>query len=232
MAKKNEIENQILIKEPDMRNVKIKIKGITPLIVHAWSEKAKKEMLSDHMKEKKKEKIAKNPDAEFATSLYWIDGIPDIPYEEWTEELFVMYAKNARFGFPVTGIKQCANSAAYRLGMVSNQAALRAAYFINGIGSYQLGVIDSPKLPEKSEDMVRIGMGKADIRYRGKFNDWSMILNISYNNDGNLPLEQIINLINLGGQTNGIGEWRPERDGIYGRFIVDRDFNPIVDVKG
>ena len=33
-------------------------------------------------------------------------------------------------------------------------------------------------------------------------------------------LEQIVNLINLGGFTCGIGEWRPEKDGSFGTYQV------------
>ena len=35
--------------------------------------------------------------------------------------------------------------------------------------------------PEIREDMVRVGMGAADLRYRGEFKEWSVILPIRFN---------------------------------------------------
>ena len=35
-----------------------------------------------------------------------------------------------------------------------------------------------------------------------------------------MTIENIINAINLGGQLNGIGEWRIEKGGQYGSFHV------------
>ena len=49
----------------------IRIVGDTPLIVHAWSEKAKRQMLeTQHNKTKNKAKEARRPFAEFVDSLY------------------------------------------------------------------------------------------------------------------------------------------------------------------
>lgn len=223
MAKKTvDVTNVIEIVPPKMESVKIHITGTSPLIVHKWSEKAKKEILDKQQKKASKTKEAKNPVADFATALYWADGEPNVAYQDWTEEVFEKYARNAKFGFPVTAIKQCANTAVYRAEMVKNMMGLRAAYFIDGYGADQLAIIESNELPRLREDMVKVGMGVADIRHRPEFVNWGMTLNVRYNKNGAFSLEQIVNAINLGGQTNGIGEWRGERDGVFGMFIVDR----------
>jgi hypothetical protein len=69
------------------------------------------------------------------------------------------------------------------------------------------------------EDMVRVGMGTADIRYRPEFTEWSVKLPIKYNADA-ISLDQLVNLFTLAGFGVGVGEWRPERDGQYGMFHV------------
>lgn len=74
--------------------------------------------------------------------------------------------------------------------------------------------------PIMREDMVKVGMGTADIRYRGEFRNWSTDMKITYNKNGQYSLEQIINIINAGGFCCGVGEWRPERDGQNGTFHV------------
>ena len=75
--------------------------------------------------------------------------------------------------------------------------------------------------PRMREDMVQVGgMSKvADIRYRGEFPEWRATLNIRYN-AGAISPEQILNMLNIGGFSNGIGEWRPSRDGSFGTFHV------------
>ena len=197
------------IKPLEIQRVKLQIVGDSPLIVHAWSDKAKKMMLDAQMgvtKTKAKEK--RNPYEEFINSLYWIEGKPD----EATPEAFAEAVGNgAKWGFPVGAIKMAANSAAYRMKWVKNQMELRGAYFLKS----EYGDMAEIKgcVPEVREDMVRIGQGSADLRYRGQFASWYMDFILEYNASGAMTLEQIVNCINAGGFACGIGEWRPEKDG-------------------
>jgi len=200
-----------------IKKVKIRISGDSPLIVHAWSEKAKKMMLDAQMglaKGKKKE--YKNPMADFIDSLYWLTEKPT----EMTKEAYDEAISNgARFGFPVTGLKQAAISAAYRMGWVKNQMALRGAFFIDDDVDGMVEI--KGDAPIMREDMVRVGMGTADIRYRGEIRNWYADIVVSYNEHGPFSLENIINIINAGGFVCGIGEYRPERDGQFGMFHVE-----------
>lgn len=219
MAKKT--EGIIEIKPLKIEHRQVTIVGDTPLIVHAWSEKAKKEMLEKQQKKTKTSaKDVRDPFAEFMNALYWITPKP----EEDTEEAFANAVMNgAKFGFPVTAVKQAAQSTLYRLGVIQNQMVMRGAFFIKGIGDNQLGEIITPYPPECREDMVKIGgiSKTSDLRYRPCFNEWKMILDIEYNASSDITFEQIVNGINTAGFMNGIGEWRPEKDGPYGRFHVE-----------
>lgn len=219
MAKKT--ESIIEIKPLKIEHRQVTIVGDTPLIVHAWSEKAKKEMLEKQQKKTKtSSKDIRDPFAEFMNALYWITPKP----EEDTEEAFANAVMNgAKFGFPVTAVKQAAQSTLYRLGVIQNQMVMRGAFFIKGIGDNQLGEIITPYPPECREDMVKIGgiSKTSDLRYRPCFNEWKMILDIEYNASSDITFEQIVNGINTAGFMNGIGEWRPEKDGPYGRFHVE-----------
>lgn len=210
-------ENTIEIKALEIKSVPVRIVGDSPLIVHAWSEKAKRMMLEAQQKKTKtKAKDIRDPFAEFMNSLYWLTDKP----EEDTEEAFVEAISNgAKFGFPVGAIKMAGNSAAYRLGWVKNQMELRGSYFLNT----EWGDMAEIKgcVPECREDMVRIGMGSADLRYRGIFNSWYMDFDLQYNASGNLTLEQILNVLNAGGMVTGIGEWRPEKDGRFGMYHIE-----------
>lgn len=216
MAKKNEAAI-IEIKPINIVTTTVRIAGDTPLIMHRWSEKAKRMILEKQMKKTKSSaKEAKNPVEDFIESIYWMEGKPS----EYTEEAFDEACRNgARFGFPVTAIKQATISSAYRNGITKDMASLRGAFFIAGEGSELLAEVKG-SAPTMREDMVRVGMGVADIRFRGEFANWYMDLQVSYNANGAYTLDQIINLINVGGFSCGIGEWRPEKDGNYGMYHV------------
>lgn len=214
------------IKPIEIKKFKIKLVGDTPLIMHAWSEKAKREMLDAQQGKKKgKKKEFKNPVFDFINSMYWLTEKPDVTSdmsEEECEKRFTEAINNgASFGFPVTAIKQAAISAAYRMGWVKNKMELRGAFFLD---SDENGMIEiKSDVPEMREDMVRIGMCTADIRYRGEFKNWSAELTVSYNTNGQHSVDAIVNIINAGGYICGIGEWRPEKDGRNGMFHVAID---------
>lgn len=209
-------ETVVEIRPLDIKRVKIKIVGDTPLIVHAWSEKAKRMMLEAQTKATKtKGKSIRDPYDDFIQSMYWLEGKP----EESTVEAFEDAVKNgAKWGFPVGAIKMAGNSAAYRNGWVKNQMSLRGSYFLKT----EYGEMAEIKgaTPIMREDMVRIGMGSADLRYRAEFRDWSMEMILEYNASGDMTLEQIVNIINAGGYSVGIGEWRPEKDGSFGTYHI------------
>lgn len=221
-TKKTEL---VEIKPIKMNVVEVTLIGDTPLIMHAWSEKAKRMMLEAQQgKAKGKKKEIKNPVDDFIQSMYWLSGKPDTDGmdEEQCKEAFENAIQNgAKFGFPVTAFKQAAISAAYRMGYTKDKMSLRGVFFIStDYGDMAEIVSDTPVI---REDMVKIGMGTADLRYRGEFRNWHTTFRIKYNVNGQYSLENILNVLNAGGMVCGVGEWRPERDGQFGMFHVKTD---------
>lgn len=232
-------EEVVEIRPVEMNTVKVKIVGDTPLIVHAWSFKALMELYKFDAGLKKK--LPRNPVAEVAAALYWMDAdrdpFPKLPfnlmsngkeeyrklldkYVSYTEEDFARDTAGARFGFPVTAIKQAAINAVYRNGMYKNKVSLQGAFFIEGEGENQLVEIKTPTPPVIRQDNVKVGMGSADLRYRPQFDTWCIDLIVRHNATGKLSLSDVINAISIGGCLNGIGEWRVEKDGQYGLYHV------------
>ena len=208
MAKTTANEDSVLgIEIPEIRveTFQLKLIGDSPLIMHAWSEKAKKMMLDKQMKKATSGKEAKDPFQDFCDSMYWLTEKPEKPTME--------DVLNARYGFPVTAFKAAAVDAGFQQGILAKKTTARGAFHIMGEFAEIEGV------PEMREDMVRIGMGTADIRYRGEFKNWSTVLTIRYNPMA-MSMAQIINLFNIGGFSNGVGEWRPSKDGAFGTFHV------------
>lgn len=196
---------EVSIPAIEIKMFTVKLVGDSPLIVHAWSEKAKKEMLDKQMKKASKGKAAKDPFKDYVDSLYWLTKKPENITQDEVE--------HAKFGFPAVAFKACAVSAAYRGGIVGNKVSTNSAFHIMG------DMIEIIGIPEIREDMVRIAM-TVDIRYRGEFKNWSANLNIRYNANV-ISMEQIINYLNLGGFGVGIGEWRAEKGGSFGMFHVE-----------
>lgn len=188
-----------------IQTIEIPIVGDSPLIVHKFSEKAKKQMLDKQMKKASAGKEPKDPWRDFVESMYWLDGMPDDPTEEDVIK--------GRFGFPAVGFKAAAVTACTSIGSITKVAA-RQAFHVEG----EFIVIEGVP-PSMREDIARVGMGTADLRYRGEFSPWRATLTVKFN--ANLmSAEQVVNLFETAGFAVGVGEWRPERDGPYGRFHV------------
>lgn len=225
----------VTIKPLKLRQIPVRIVGDKPgLIVHAWSEKAKRMMLEGQMGKnttKMKKKPERIPFDDFARALYWLTPMPTTevidkgtgePREIVTEELFDEAIKNgAKFGFPANSFKMAANSAAYRMGWVSNQMELRGAYFLNAEDGGDLVEIKGD-VPLCREDMVKLQGKSSDLRYRPFFVNWYCDMIIEYNEHSNLSISDILTCIEAGGYMVGVGEWRPEKDGRFGRFHVKR----------
>ena len=224
MTTKQKTQEIIVIKPVEIQTATIRIRGTAPLIMHKWSEKAKKMILDKQTKATKtKGHDLKVPVADFISSAYWITEEPTGNTDEECEMAFAEAVKNgARWGFPVTAIKQATIMSASRNDIDIKTTTLRGCFFIKGEGSDMLAEVKGC-IPHMREDMVRVGgiSKTADIRHRAQFDDWYMDLEISYNVNGPITLEQIVNLINLGGFTCGIGEWRPEKDGSFGTYVVE-----------
>lgn len=187
--------------------MEITVVGDSPLIVHKFSEKAKKAMLDKQMKKASPGKEAKDPWRDFVESMYWLDGMPTKPTEKDVEK--------GRFGFPAVAFKAAAVTACTSIGDMTKVAARQAFHVEHEF----VEIIGPP--PSMREDVCRVGMGTADLRYRGEFMPWSAKLTVKFN--ANLmSAEQIINLFETAGFAVGVGEWRPERDGQFGRFHVSR----------
>ncbi len=193
----------------DIRMSEITIVGDTPLIVHAWSAKAKREMLDKQMKRPKQAKIAKDPRKDFEDSLYKLS--------------------DGGYGFPSVAFKAAAATAALSVDGIKKAEVFRAFHVLGedidvegafpGTMMRQNLVRIHGSKPRMREDMVKIAMGTADLRYRPEFADWHAKVLVKYNANA-LSLEQIVNLFNVAGFGVGVGEWRSEKKGQNGLFHV------------
>jgi len=192
MAKKK--ETKLRIRHLDVKTISIKIRGTTGLICHTWSQKAKQMILDKQMKKKAAPKQAKDPQQDFEDSLY---RLPD-----------------GRFGFPAVAFKASMVRAAKACGI--HMVDARQMFHVMADAGDLVAITGEPTI---REDMVRVGMGTADIRYRGEFRDWEAILKIRFNAEV-VGEQMLLDFLTLAGFSVGVGEWRPERGGSSGTFEV------------
>lgn len=213
----------ITVPKMKIQVVHLKVVGKTPLIVHAWSSKAVKMMLSKQTGEASPGREKKDPLKDYKESYYRMPN-------------------GKGFGIPAPAFKGCAVSAAndVELKMTEVKRAVHVPFYTVKIEAPPLDKIYWTEWDYKYEtelkeehaagaqmrqDIVRLQSGVADIRFRACWPIWSCDLEVEFNATI-LSLEQVVNLFDQGGYGVGVCEWRPGapecRTGEYGRFSVAR----------
>jgi len=206
--------NRIEICEPMRRVIVVNIRGLTPLIVHRFSEKARKQMLESMQKNKnktgeKKQRDDKDPEAEFRASRYILQDGSD--------------------GFNAVGFKTAISEAAKGLVRINGKKIhatdIRKMLYVRPTGYTSTGdqcvhITGECVMRSDIVNLSKTGKHTPDLRYRGEFPEWSASLEIEYD-DNMVSLESLLGLIQRAGKYVGVGEWRPQRGGIYGCFTVE-----------
>lgn len=194
-------DEPMVIRSQQIDQIVVPIRGVTPLIVSRFDEKAREEMLAGMQTKTRKPKEPKDPDKDYERRRYRLD--------------------DSRDGFPAVGFKAAIVGAA-RLFEGVTMIALKTQLFVHGEGVDQLVAIDG--LRTMREDAVRLPKsGQPDLRYRPMYWPWRAVLRIDFM-PSQLSAESILALVDAGG-FGGIGEWRPSAPksltGTYGRFTLD-----------
>jgi hypothetical protein len=197
----NSQKKSVEVLDFNIREVVIPITGISPLIVHAWSVKAMREIAD------KQGKKAQNKKHDIR--------IPEDDYEQAKHK-----SPQGWEGFPAAGFKAAMIRGAKIIGLVMKDT--QTAFFIKA-DDEETQLVRINGTPRLRTDMVRVGMGSADIRYRPEYPEWSADLIIEFN-AGVISLDQIFQLVKAAGYSCGIGEMRPEKTKFnYGRFKLSQE---------
>lgn len=218
----------VTIEPLKLSRCEVTLVGETPLIMHRFSEKGGLEAMRNKQwqigDQTKKKRDAKDPIALFVAAAHTMPGSPQ-PKVKGTKEAFLKWTEEKEGPCPVTMTGKFAVPFAYLKGAMES-----AAPDVQGISKAQVRRairIVEEYVPLKCsqavmrEDLVRLNdMNRtADIRYRPMFIDWSLTFTVEFNS-GVVSLSTVVNLLNIAGFAAGIGEWRPERSGEFGRFHV------------
>lgn len=191
---KNAVEKEIVIPQPKLQRMAVRIIGVTSLLTNRFSEKSIEQIESKQKHEAKGPREARDPDADFQAACHVVS--PGV------------------YGFPSAGIKKALVAAGGRFAD-EKMTHLRGVLNI----TEPLIVIDGPE-PKMRTDPVRLRGAGFTVAYRPEFNPWAMTIPIVYNAAIISPA-QVLNLFQIAGFSIGIGSWRPESNGSFGQFALD-----------
>lgn len=194
------IDTKVFVPALKQEALSVNIEGISPLIFHKWSEKAKKQIRDKQQKVASTGREKRNPEQECKDSYYYND--------------------KGEIAFPASSLKKSIINAG-RFSDEFPMTIIRGALFVMGDSDGLIKVNYKEKDKNMREDMVRVGRGAADLRYRGELKKWNMEVQITYNS-AVISKEQVLTLLKTAGFSVGIGEWRPEKNGDYGRFELKK----------
>jgi hypothetical protein len=179
--------------------------GMTPVIPHRWSEKAKEMMATKQQSARgvRAKKEPKDPEKEAYDATYWM-------------------ADGSTPGMPATAFKGAtADGCRFFEGLTMTDA--RRMLYFQGEGIDQLVPIEGEM--ELWEAAARNQTGVADLRYRYRIFPWRAELHVRFPVSVISPAS-VLALIDAGGR-NGVGDWRPSsprsNTGTYGQYRVDDD---------
>lgn len=181
--------------------VEMRIAGVTPLITHKWSEDQLAAIRKKHDGVKTKNRAVRNREKEGEDAAY--------------------RTQDGRYAIPAVALKGALITAAHRdIGI--ERTLVKKALFLRLTDPYGYIALECDP-PEIREDVVRVGQGSTDLRYRPMFHRWSC--SVTWEVDGELLTEgDLCTLVNRAGFGVGIGDWRPEKGGEFGRFEIDEMF--------
>jgi hypothetical protein len=193
----------LVIQQPRRLVVALEVAGTASLIQNKFSQKAIEEMLRKHMGfSVQREKKKPREIIENAT-IRNVDG---------------------RVCVPPTAFKKAMLTAAGSLKTLK-KTQLRTQLFVLG---QSIPITYTDQVPRM--DIVRTsGMARTpDVRFRPEFVDWKARLRIEF--DDVLAVQTVVDLLYRAGSV-GLGEWRPEKDGVFGTFQVTRNITDREEIE-
>jgi hypothetical protein len=193
---------------------RIEIIGTSPLLVHRFSEKARRQMEEKQQQAATKAKEKRDPVADYFSSMYIISGDPRKDAEGLSSDKC-----KAVHGMPAGGVKAAMIRGGKSCGAVMTD--LRGAFFVQADGTCDGTSMIKLAFDrvERFDSPVTLQGSSKDMRYRAEYHGWSAVLEITFS-AASIGIAQLVNLLRVAGFGVGVCEWRPECSGERGRFTT------------
>jgi hypothetical protein len=176
--------------------LKVKIVGITPLLLNRLSDKEKQSMLDKQMGKGAEKNKIRDPKQEVEDKIHKLGN---------------------SVGIPIISLKKSMVEAAPYLDV--DKKLIRGSLFIIPEEN-NLVPIKYTKMVINEAITRDSGINRTPrTTFRPEFRDWSTEFIVKYNARQITP-DQIVGLLKLAGFHIGVGSWRPQCDGTYGTFTV------------
>lgn len=200
---------QVVISAPNLRTVEFNVQGVTPLCVHRFSEKAKRQMMDSQKAgstaKSKRKREPRDFDADYEGAKY-------ISTDGWC-------------GLPAGAFRSAMIDACRLVGFRMTNARLAVFIVADGFDDKEgTPLVRIYGDPQKIETPMKNDNGSMDIRARPFWSKWSVKLRVRYDAD-QFTLADVTNLLNRAGMQVGVGEGRNnsrQSNGCgWGEFSVD-----------
>lgn len=192
--------------ETGIQSIELTLRGRrgSPLVIHAFSEKAKQEIRDKQQKKAKKTRAERKPEEEFLAARY-VDS-------------------QGRECAPITALKKSIITAATAFDDLT-KVGLRQALFVGSVASPGAALVPierpdgKPAVGVMREDAVTIGINTRGLAYRPEYAEWQVRVRIEFN-PRIVSRAQLLALVDQAGWGVGICEGRPEKMSAlgWGRF--------------
>ncbi len=196
--------------------------GTSPLISHRFSSKAWRELLlpsREKNRAEKHESLKHDPLTEYRESMYRNRSTAEPTLLHYPSGAFSKALASA-----ATDIPGSTKAAMLRLTSVLSQSKLGMQVNVYGCPTLSMDMV-------RNSDMART----PDVRTRAILPEWACEIVVEYAATL-ITSQQIMHLTAAAGQIVGIGDWRPQRGGPFGKFRCaepdDAEYKRIVKTQG
>ncbi len=165
----------------NIKRVKIKIKGKTPLLMDRMTDEVKDQILQKQMGISQTNKTLRDIEKEQKDAIH--------------------YTNKKKIGFPASGFKSgMIESTSFVGGKMFSKKLLKGVQLVNAVD----GLI---VLAWKKQDILKHTIG-INTKYSPQFHKWTCTLEIEYDAN-NISATDIVTLLDYSGYYYGIGIWSP-----------------------
>lgn len=180
--------------------VKVKIEGVSPLLCNRFNEAAQEAVMKKHRKVSAKSDATPREDA--AAKVYSQNGVDGFPGEN------LLSAIIAAGKFHKVGLSK----------LTTMDSSIVPAYVMIEEGFVPF-VPETTPWEVDSRPIVNPSTKRRQICHRPRFDRWSLLFTVNLDEEGiSVPL--LRDLIDDAGTKLGLGDYRPQRKGPFGRFKV------------